>query len=94
MAGFPVYFYGTNAFYTIPAMSPATTTDTIETDTIPEIIIFGMIFCRIISFSSSLSAEALATSLETMNVPGKPKRAVEAMAMQIYQLCLKFFLPG
>ena len=55
-------------------MRPAKTTDTMETDTIPAIIIFGMMFCRRISFSSTVSPTALDTSFGTIKVPGKPKK--------------------
>ena len=73
----PLLFIGENrgetkVNYAHSAMIPAKITETMDTETIPAMIICGRIFCRISSFSSSFSATAFATSVGTISVPGKP----------------------
>lgn len=70
-------------FYINLDITPARTTEAIETVTKPEIIILGNIAANMIFRSSSFLATALATSFGMINVPGNPKRAEAPIAIDI-----------
>ena len=67
-------------------MTPATSTEVMDTVTIPATSILGMISALIAAFSSALAPVDSDTSLEMMTVQGKPNRQELPMATDICQL--------
>ena len=67
-------------------ITPATSTEVMDTVTMPATSILGMIWALMAAFSSAVVPVDSETSLEMMTVPGKPNSQELPMATDICQL--------